>query len=103
MHFLLQEGVDLIGAQTKCRWHTSHNGKDIVAVPAPENKQHIISLLGAVNYYSKFLPQLATLAHPLYKLLRDDQAWMRTSVYQWSFDDINDALASMEVPVRYGA
>lgn len=73
----------------------------IVAAPAPENKQQLRSLLGAVNYYGKFLPQLATLAHPLYKLLRDDQAWAWTSECQTAFDDIKAALASTEVLAHY--
>ncbi|KAL3213501.1 hypothetical protein MRX96_051675, partial [Rhipicephalus microplus] len=73
----------------------------IVAVPAPETKPQLRSLLGALNYYEKFLPQLAMLAHPLYKLLRDDQAWAWTSECETAFDDIKAALVSPEVLAHY--
>lgn len=55
---------------------TTEKTDAIVAAPAPENKQQLRSLLEAINYYGKFLPRLATLAHSLYELLREDQTWV---------------------------
>ena len=49
----------------------------IVDAPDPKNLTELRSFLGMVNYYGKFLPNLATILGPLYKLLR------RTSVWNW--------------------
>ena len=56
--------------------HTSKmKVKAIVDAPDPRNLSELRSLLGMVNYYSKFLPNLATVLAPLYKLLRQTTAW----------------------------
>ncbi|KAL1466929.1 hypothetical protein MTO96_000529 [Rhipicephalus appendiculatus] len=80
---------------------TSDKTDAIVATPAPENKQQLRSLLGAVNYYAKILLRLATLAHALYKLRRHDLAWARTSGFKRAFDVIMLVLASTEVLAHY--
>ena len=41
----------------------------ITDAPTPYNLAQVRSFLGLVNYYSKFLPQLATTLAPLYSLL----------------------------------
>eukprot|EP00731_Ephydatia_muelleri_P001678 Em0001g1678a len=41
--------------------------------PAPQNTQQLRSFLGLINYYSKFLPHLASLLAPLYTLLVKDK------------------------------
>ena len=43
--------------------------------PAPTSVSALKSHLGMLTYYSKFLPNLSTLLHPLYKLLHKDIAW----------------------------
>eukprot|EP00731_Ephydatia_muelleri_P001691 Em0001g1691a len=43
--------------------------------PAPQNTQQLRSFLGPINYYSKFLPHLASLLAPLYTLLVKDKEW----------------------------
>ena len=47
----------------------------IVDAPEPRNVSELRSILGMVNYYGKFLPNLATTLSPLYKLLRKTTAW----------------------------
>ena len=42
----------------------------IVQAPEPENEQQLRLFLGLLNYYSKFIPNLATILHPLNQLLR---------------------------------
>ena len=42
----------------------------IVDAPSPHNVSQLKSLLGLVNYYGKFLPNLSTTLTPLYRLLR---------------------------------
>ena len=50
----------------------------IVRAPAPKNVQELRSFLGLLNYYSKFIPDLATVLNPLNKLLKHQVKW------QWS-------------------
>ena len=42
----------------------------VVNAPAPTNVTELRSLLGLVNYYGKFLPNLASILASLYKLLQ---------------------------------
>ena len=39
-------------------------------VPSPKNVSELKSYLGLLKYYSKFLPNMAEVLAPLYKLLR---------------------------------
>ena len=43
--------------------------------PTPDSVSKLKSYLGILTYYSKFLPNLSTTLHPLYKLLRKDEDW----------------------------
>ena len=47
----------------------------IVDAREPRNLTELCSFLGMINYYGKFLPNLATLLSPLYKLLRQTTTW----------------------------
>ena len=47
----------------------------IVEAPEPQNVGELRSFLGMVNYYGKFLPDLATTLSPLYCLLRKSTPW----------------------------
>ena len=42
----------------------------ILEAPAPENVSQLRSFLGAIGYYSKFVPNLSSKLAPLYRLLR---------------------------------
>ena len=42
------------------------------------NATELKSYLGLLNYYGKFLPNLATILHPLHDLLQKDRPWMWT-------------------------
>lgn len=47
----------------------------ILNAPKPENVSQLRSFLGLINFYGKFIPNLATLLHPLYQLLNKDVNW----------------------------
>ena len=47
----------------------------IAEVSQPTNVTQLKVFLGILNYYAKFLPDLATKLAPLYKLLRQDKQW----------------------------
>nr|XP_037287213.1 uncharacterized protein LOC119180176 [Rhipicephalus microplus] len=42
----------------------------LLQAPEPKSKKQLESLLGVINYYSKFVPQLATIAKQFYRLLQ---------------------------------
>ncbi len=47
----------------------------ITQAPPPNNVQQLRSFLGLLNYYCKFIPNLASLIHPLDELLQKDRKW----------------------------
>ena len=58
----------------------------IVDAPAPRNVNELCSFLGFLNYYSKFIPQSATILHPLNPLLCKNTKWEWSKECQESFD-----------------
>ncbi|CAG2214044.1 unnamed protein product [Mytilus edulis] len=50
--------------------------------PAPENVSQLKSILGLINYYAKFLPDLSATLSPLHNLLRKDITWRWTKECQ---------------------
>ena len=43
--------------------------------PSPTNVTELKAYLGMLNYYNRFLPDLATTLNPLHKLLKKNQKW----------------------------
>ncbi|KAL5509275.1 hypothetical protein EMCRGX_G004614 [Ephydatia muelleri] len=60
---------------------TDERVKGVVEAPIPTNKTELKSFLGLMTYNAKFLPQLATVLHPLYQLLCKDVKWKWTKVH----------------------
>lgn len=73
----------------------------IVQAPEPENEQQLRSFLGLLNYYSKFIPNLATIIHPLNQLLRQDVQWDWTRECAEAFRQAKDSLVSSQVLAHY--
>lgn len=47
----------------------------VEGAPMPQNVQQLRSFLGLLNYYRKFLPNLATVIQPLNDLLQKNKRW----------------------------
>ena len=47
----------------------------VVNAPRPQNVTEVRSFLGLVNYYHIFLPNLATILHPLNQMLESNYQW----------------------------
>ena len=73
----------------------------ITDAPTPINLAQLRSFLGLVNYYSKFLPQLATTLSPLYSLLRRDTRWQWTDRQQKAFQAAKEQLSSTKLLTHY--
>ena len=52
----------------------------IVEAPAPCDVSQLRSFLGMLNYYGRFIPDLATVLKPLNELLNKGKQW------QWTVD-----------------
>ncbi len=69
--------------------------------PAPRNIQKLRSFLGLLNYYGKFIPNLASILHPLNRLLCKDMPWRWTEECEKAFKCAKEKLISSEVLVHY--
>ena len=61
-HRIDAEGFHPVGAKVKA----------IKEAPSPTNPTELKSFLGMLNFYGKFMPDLATTLEPLHELLRKD-------------------------------
>ena len=59
----------------------------IADAPTPTNISQLKSFLGMLNYYGRFLPDLATLLAPLYELLHSSRRWSWKEPQQKSFQN----------------
>ncbi|UYV75716.1 K02A2.6-like [Cordylochernes scorpioides] len=60
--------------------------------PVPNNITELKSFLGFLSFYSKFLPNLSDLAHPLYNLLKKNVKWSWNAGTDRSFNSCKNAL-----------
>lgn len=65
-----------------------------VNTPAPQNLTELRSLLGLVNLYRKFLPDVATILTPLHQLLQKGILWKRNREQQEALDKVKELLES---------
>ena len=73
----------------------------VVRAPAPQKVTQLRSFLGLVNYYHKFLPNLATVIHPLNNLLRTGVEWKWTAECQNAFKECKKLITSEEVLAHF--
>ncbi|XP_039384821.1 uncharacterized protein K02A2.6-like, partial [Mauremys reevesii] len=75
--------------------------KAIVEAPPPRNVSQLCSFLGLLNYYGKFISQLATLLRPLHELLGQNKPWKWTEACDVAFNKAKDALLNSEVLTHF--
>ena len=63
----------------------------------PRNATELRSLLGLVNYVSRFIPDYATITAPLRELTRKNARWQWNSRHQQALDEIKRNLTSRSV------
>jgi len=64
---------------------------------APKNVKQLQSFLGAIGYYRKFIHNYASIAKPLYKLLKKGISFEWTSSQEESFQSLKDKLLSAPI------
>ena len=101
--FFLCDTVEYLGHRID--EHGLHTADQKVAAvreaPQPKNVQELRSFLGLLHYYGKFLPNLATLLHPLNALLRVDSEWNWTSECKEAFENAKKLLITAPVLAHY--
>ena len=73
----------------------------VINAPVPENVTQLRAFLGLVNYYSHFLPNMASVLHPLYQLLKKDRKYAWTPATQNAFDTVKEMITSDIVLTHY--
>ena len=67
----------------------------------PESVKELQSFLGLVTFYGGFIQDLATVAHPLYNLLKKNVEWHWSKECQKSFERIKHIITSPTFLVHY--
>ena len=73
----------------------------IQQAPQPQNVQQLRSFLGLLNYYGKFISNLADIIHPLNQLLHKDAKWTWNQACAQAFTAAKQALKSSQVLIHY--
>ena len=69
--------------------------------PAPRDVTQLRAFLGMMNYYHKFLPNVATILEPLHELLRKGQKWKWNQEQQEAFTKAKELLQSADLLVHF--
>jgi len=73
----------------------------ITEVSQPANVSQLKAFLGLVNYYARFLPDLATKLVPLYQLLQKDKTWEWYDKQEQAFQEVKQLLSSPNLLVHF--
>jgi len=76
----LQSGLEFLGHWIDMNGirPLPQNADAVMQAVSPTNVTELKSYLGLLNYYGKFLPNLATTLHPLHDLLQKGRPWKWT-------------------------
>ena len=99
----VQSSVDYLGYHVDARGlHTMPSKLDAIThAPEPQNVTQLRSFFSLLNYYRKFIPNLATLIHQLNRLLCKDVRWKCDSECAQAFAEAKQVLTSSKVLVHY--
>ncbi|OON23188.1 hypothetical protein X801_00905 [Opisthorchis viverrini] len=75
--------------------------RPILEASQSRNKHELRSFLGMVNHYARFIPQAATLFHPLNYLLRQGVSWIWNHEQEKAFQQAKRALTNPPVLTHF--
>ena len=75
--------------------------EEVTKAPRPQNARELKSFLGLLSYYSKFVPNLASVLALLYKLLRKNACWRWCTEEENAFSHAKTLLTSSPVLVHF--
>ncbi|KAK3745704.1 hypothetical protein QZH41_007913 [Actinostola sp. cb2023] len=82
---------------------TESKVRAIREAPHPNNVSELRSFLGMVNYYARFLPNLAHQLSPMYDLLKKDTKWTWERNQQSAFKKIKELMSEDTLLEHYDA
>ncbi|XP_037931645.1 uncharacterized protein K02A2.6-like [Teleopsis dalmanni] len=77
------------------------NIEAIKTMPAPTNQSELRSLLGAINFYGKFINHMRKYRGPLDELLQNNKQWQWTELHQRCLDGFKQILSSELLLAHY--
>ncbi|CAB3249360.1 unnamed protein product [Arctia plantaginis] len=75
--------------------------KSVVNALTPKSVSELQALLGLVNYYGRFIPNLSDILEPLHELLRKGKEWVWTDNCEKSLNKIKEHMMSDTVLAHY--
>ncbi|XP_054746003.1 uncharacterized protein K02A2.6-like [Anastrepha obliqua] len=75
--------------------------KAIHEAPSPKDKKQLQAFLGLLNFYHAFLPNKATIAEPLHRLLDKSARWSWKEQHETAFNTLKRLIASENVLIHY--
>ena len=99
----LAESVDYLGFKVDAEGvhPLPEKVRAIEEAPTPRNVSELKSFLGLLSYYSRFLPNMATLLAPLYRLLRQRERWRWSEEQERAFRKAKELLVSSQLLVHF--
>jgi len=99
----MQESVDYLGHRVDAEGlHTSTEKVEAIQrAPVPHNQQQLRSFLGLIQYYGRFIPDLASILAPLNMLLQKNGRWRWTADCEHAFQRAKEMLMSAKVLAHY--
>ena len=99
----LQDSVTYCGNVISSRGLHQFDGKvqAIAQMPRPKDVTQLRSFLGMVQYYSKFLPNLASQLGPLHRLLQKNEKWTWKPEQEKCFSAVKDLLLQDRVLTHF--
>ena len=76
--------------------------KAITALQTPTNAPELCKLTGMINYLGRFIPNLATVMHPMTELLKSDTASTWGPPQETAFTKVKEMISSNTVLAFYG-
>ena len=73
----------------------------VLKMPPPTDVSSLKSFLGSVQFYGKFIPKLASMAEPLYRLTKKATPWKWEDEEQAAFEQLKNVLSSHQVLVHF--
>ena len=73
----------------------------VLKMPPPTDVSSLKSFLGSVQFYGKFIPNLASMAEPLYRLTKKATPWKWEDEEQAAFEQLKNVLSSDQVLVHF--
>ena len=97
-----QSSVEYLGFMISNQGITKgHKVDAILRMPPPTDVTSLRSFLGSVQFYNKFLPNLATTTEPLYRLTKKEIQWKRGAEEQATFQSLNNMLCADTVLAHF--